>query len=176
MSNNDKLILVGVISGAHGIKGHVTVRSFTEEPQNLTSLTLQNNEGEKVILKFSHMAKRELVCMMSGVKDRTTAEKMRGVKLYSLRSKLPEINENEFYFTDLIGLKAIGLNGEDLGKVAGVHNFGASDLIEISVPEQKSQLYPFTKEFFPAINKDHIMLAKTLHQSEDKNDKKLTEG
>ncbi len=170
MSNNDKLILVGVISGAHGIKGHVTVRSFTEEAENLASLPLQNSNGEKVTLKFSHMAKRDLVCMMSGVKDRTKAEQMRGVKLYSLRSQLPEIDGDEFYFTDLIGLKVIGLNGEDLGKVGGVHNFGASDLIEISVAEQKSQLYPFTKEFFPEITKDHLVLAKSLAPEAAKND------
>lgn len=176
MSNNDKLILVGVISGAHGIRGQVTVRSFTEEAKNLTSLPLQNLAGEKITLKFSHMAKRDLVCMMSGVKDRTKAEKMRGVKLYSLRSELPEIDENEFYFADLIGLKVIGLNGEDLGKIGGVHNFGASDLIEISVPKQKSQIYPFTKEFFPEIAKDHIVLAKALAQDAAKNDEDPTEG
>lgn len=171
MSNNDKLILVGVISGAHGIKGHVTVRSFTSDPESLAALSLQNAKGEKVVLKFSHMAKRDVVCMMGGVKDRTMAEQMRGVKLYSLRSTLPEIEEEEFYFADLVGLKVIGLNGEDLGKVGGVHNFGAGDLIEISAPEKKSELYPFTKEFFPEITEDYLVLAKTLIQIENENDK-----
>ena len=160
MLNNEKLILVGVVSGAHGIKGHVTIRTFTEEPDNITKLLLQNSEGEKVTLKFSHYAKRDIVCMMSGVRDRTAAEKARGIKLYALRSEFPEIEEEEFYFADLIGLPVVNMQQEVIGKVGGVHNFGAGDIIEISAPEKKSELFPFTKELFPEITKDHVVMAE----------------
>jgi 16S rRNA processing protein RimM len=160
MSKNEKLILVGVVSGAHGIKGHVTVRSFTEQAENLVKLSLQNIEGEKITLKFSHHAKRDLVCMMSGIKDRTAAEKARGIKLYTLRSNLPEAKEEEFYFADLIGLKVVNMHQEIIGKISGVHNFGAGDMIEISAPDKKSELYPFTKELFPEITNEYILMTE----------------
>lgn len=160
MSKNEKLILVGVVSGAHGIKGHVTIRTFTEEPDNITKLSLQNSEGAKVALKFSHYAKRDIVCMMSGVRDRTAAENARGIKLYALRSELPETEEEEFYFADLIGLPVVNMKQEVIGKIGGVHNFGAGDIIEISAPEKKSEFYPFTKELFPEITAEHVVMAE----------------
>ena len=73
---------------------------------------------------------------------------------------MPEIEEEEFYFADLIGLPVVNMKQEVIGKVGGVHNFGAGDIIEISAPEKKSELYPFTKELFPEITAEHVVMAE----------------
>ena len=56
---------------------------------------------------------------------------MRGTKLYCLRDKFPAPDDDEFYHSDLVGLKVVSTDGQALGKIEALHNFGASDLLEI---------------------------------------------
>ena len=80
------------------------------------------------------------------------ADALRGTSLYVAREKLPSLDDDEFYHADLIGLEVRDTGGALVGKVLAVHNHGAGDLLEITGPELRSLLLPFTKESVPTID------------------------
>ena len=81
--------------------------------------------------------------------DRTAAEALRGTELYVPREKLPETDADEFYYVDLIGMTAKTPDGKILGKIAGVHNFGAGDMLEI---DGIDDFVSFSEKNVPAVD------------------------
>jgi 16S rRNA processing protein RimM len=163
MTKDPKLILVGVISSAHGIKGDIMIRSFTDPVENITKLNLLDGKNNEFTFKrIRTNTKGTLICRHNNCTDRNQAEDLVGTELYSYRDELPQEDEGEFYFEDLKDLKVRNIKGKEVGTILEVHNFGAGDLIEVNFSNGSgSELYPFTKEFFPEITKDYVVLAKT---------------
>ena len=114
----DKICL-GAIVGVHGIKGEVKVKCFSENEKNLVRYGILSNEtGDKNFdLKITGHSKDLLRVKIKGVDDRNTAETLIGTGLYIKRELLPVLAEDEFYHTDLIGLKAQNKEGEVVGEV-----------------------------------------------------------
>src|SRR6185295_18522918 len=81
-----------------------------------------------------------LVATFKGVATRNDAEKLNGIELYVPREKLPETDDGEYYYADLIGLAAVNAANEPIGRVVGIHNFGAGDIIEIAPPSGPTML------------------------------------
>jgi 16S rRNA processing protein RimM len=159
MTKKDKLILLGVISSAHGIKGEVIIKSFTEVESDIARLSLMDENNDPITIKVIRKhPKSGLVCKISGCNDRNQAEAILKKKIYCLREDLPEIdNEDEFYFEDLHGLEVIDAEDKIIGKVTNVANYGAGDIIEITFTEgDKSEFFPFTKELFPEVTKKYV--------------------
>ena len=77
---------------------------------------------------------------------------VRGVKLGVPRERLPELEEDDFYIEDLVGLNVITEDGAAFGSVKAVVNFGAGDLVEIKPTEGKAELYAFTHATFPSVD------------------------
>lgn len=161
MLSDDKLIYLGVITGSHGVKGHVTIKSFTNNPKTIASFLVEDERGQALSLQFIREAKRDIICAILGVNDRNSADNYRGTKLYTKRSNLPELDDSEYYIEDLIGMNVLS-DGSVIGSIIAIHNFGAGDLIEISYTDAKSELFPFTKERFPEINKDHVIFIRPI--------------
>lgn len=160
-SPNDKLILVGVISAAHGIKGQVMIRSFTEPKSNIEKLPIVNQQGEALKIKIVKVKPSGmLICNIGNCCSRTEAEKLVHSSIFCLRSNLPKIlAEDEFYIEDLKGLKVLDSSGAHIGNISNVANYGAGDIIEIEfINDKKIEMFPFTKEFFPTVTKDHVIL------------------
>lgn len=150
----DDRLCVGVIIGAHGVEGVVRIKSFTEDPASIAGFgELTDEAGQKRFRPvFLRETKGIVLVKLEGVKDRNAAEALKGVKLMAPKSALPEtVGEDEFYISELIGLRAEGVNGEVLGAVKGVADFGAGDIVEISM-ETGSLLVPFTKEAVPLVD------------------------
>jgi 16S rRNA processing protein RimM len=93
-----------------------------------------------------------LVVTFDGINDRDQAAKLTRRELYVLRSQLPPPDEDEFYFSDLIGLHAKTVAGEVFGTIVAVENFGAGDLIEVERPDKSRVLLPFTKAVVPHVD------------------------
>ena len=152
-------VLLGVIIGAHGIRGEVKIKSFTQDPlgiANMSGLCLANGKTIKLIKPRLH--KSALCSLIEGVEDRNQAELLKGTELFLIRDALPQTDdEDDFYHVDLVGLNAITTTGEALGPVLGVHNFGAGDLLEIG-----PHLIPFTRAHVPTINLEAGMLTVVL--------------
>lgn len=173
----DRRILVGEITGAHGIRGDVLVRSYTETPDAIAAYgPLTDASGKKSYsLRVVRVTSKGIVARVAGVEDRNGAEPLRGTKLYIERSKLPETGETEFYHADLIGLRAVAADGSALGKIVSVQNFGAGDLLELKPLEGETEFIPFEDRWVPGVDLDAGMLiinrpAVTVDDDSDEDD------
>jgi 16S rRNA processing protein RimM len=148
-------VCVAEIGAAHGVAGEVRLRAFTEDPLAVTKFgALQAEDGRAVAITSLRPGKDCLIARVAGVADRTGAERLRNVKLYVAREKLPAIEEPEtWYHADLVGLTAVGPDGAALGQVIAVQNFGAGDLLEIA-PDAggPTLLLPFTDAAVPLVD------------------------
>ncbi len=147
-------VCLGAIAGAHGVRGLVKIKSFTQDPANLTAYgPLTDESGQRRFeIAVSGQAKGVLLARIEGVEDRDAAQALRGVRLYVARAVLPEPEAEEFYLADLIGLAVEDPDGRPLGKVAAVENYGAGDFLEIQPPEGAPLLVPFTKAAVPLVD------------------------
>ena len=147
-------ICVGAIAGAHGVKGLVKIKSFTEEPDGVAAYgPLSDEAGEREFtLALAGRAKGLIIARIDGVEDRNTAEALRGTRLYVERAALPPTAEEAYYHTDLIGLEAVGMDGAPVGEVKALYNYGAGDVIEIQRRDKDLLLLPFTKAAVPEVD------------------------
>ena len=150
----DDLIQVGRVAGAFGVKGEVRLTAFTAEPLALLDYKdlLREDGSPGLTLTSGRAAKGGVVARAREVETREQAEALRGLKLYIPRDRLPEPEEDEFYVTDLIGLAVETADGEALGVVKAVQDFGAGDLLEIQPPEGASWYLPFTRAAVPEVS------------------------
>jgi 16S rRNA processing protein RimM len=152
--SSDNLIFVARIAGAFGVKGEVRLTTFTADPMALLDYRdLQRETGAPgLTLTSARPAKGGIVARAKEIETREQAEAMRGLRLYIPREKLPESDdEEEYYLVDLIGLSVVTPQGEPLGVVRTVHDFGAGDLLEIQPPQGPSWWLPFTREAVPEV-------------------------
>jgi 16S rRNA processing protein RimM len=154
------LILVGRVAGAFGVKGEVRITSFTAEPAALVDYkTLLREDGSPgLTLTGGRAAKGGVVVRAREVETREQAEALRGLRLYIPRAALPEPDEDEFYVTDLIGIEVRSREGDVLGRVKSVRDFGAGDLLEIQPPTGESWWLPFSKDAVPEVRMDDGVL------------------
>lgn len=154
----DNLILVGVISSAYHLKGLVKISSYTSEPKGICNHTCYDRDGKEFKLRFVKQDKKKVIVRIEGITDRTMAEKILGTKLYASRDAFPELDDSEHYVTDLVGMDVINEENEKIGKVKAFHNFGAGDIIEISLGPKQSEMHPFSKEIFPEITDEFVRM------------------
>ena len=150
----DRLILVGRVAGAFGVRGEVRINSYTDDPAALLRYrTLRRADGVAALTLTGGRAHKgaTLVARAKEVVSREDAEALRGLELYVPRAALPVLDEDEFYLADLIGLSAVTPAGEPLGRIKSVQNFGAGDLLEIAPDEGPTWWLPFTREAVPDV-------------------------
>jgi 16S rRNA processing protein RimM len=147
-------VVLATIGAAHGIRGEVRVKSFTADPASLAGYgPLHASDGRSFEIERHWRLKGEmLVVKFRDIDDRNAAEALNGVELSVDRSALPASEANEYYHADLIGLAAISPNGNPLGHVVAVHNFGAGDILEVAPPDGVSLMIPFTNTTVPDID------------------------
>jgi 16S rRNA processing protein RimM len=148
------LVRVGAITGAHGIKGEVKLRSFTSNPDQIANYgPLTTTSGATVEIETLRMQKDGFIVRLNGVSNRNAAEALKGQELFIARKTLPEVEEDEVYMHDLIGMKA-KLGDETLGHVVRVVNFGAGDLLEIERGENEDTVFvPFAESYVTEIKR-----------------------
>ena len=144
-------VLVGVIVGAHGIKGEVKLKSFTSDPLSIGRYgPLQSTSGQQFEINRLKPAKDDFIASLKNVSDRNEAETLKGVELFVSREKLPKLKTHEAYAHDLMGLDVVLENGTTLGKLVAMPNYGAGDLLEVAVDgNSETILIPFTHAFVP---------------------------
>jgi 16S rRNA processing protein RimM len=147
-------VCLGVVTGPHGVKGAVRIKSFTTSPRDIARYgPLEDESGERrFALSVIGEGKGVLLARLSGVEDRNRAETLRGLRLYLPREKLPQPEEDEYYHADLIGLTAVLGDGAPLGRVRAVHDFGAGDTLEVEREGQPPLLVPFTRAVVPVVD------------------------
>lgn len=153
-------IQMAVIGAAHGIKGELRVKSFTGDPMAIADYSpLYSEDGRAFAILDIRMQKDMAVVRFKGVADRNAAEALTGTALFVDRDMLPdELEEEEFYHADLVGLEAFDLEDAPIGKVIAVQNFGGGDILEIARAGRTTVLVPFTKAAVPVVD----MAGRTL--------------
>lgn len=149
------LICVGAIAGSFGVHGEVRLKSFTAEPTAIADYAPLTSEDQQhsFSITLTRPIKNGFAARLGGVKTKEEADALKGVKLYAEREKLPDLPDDEYYYSDLIGLDVYDTGGTLLGRVKDVMNHGAADLLEIKGPaSQNTILMPFTKEVVPTVD------------------------
>ena len=152
MADNEQRVCLGVVISAHGIKGEVNIQSYSDAPETLSDYGAFTDEaGNNLEVSGLRQGPKGPVMRLSGVVDRNAAQALKGTKLYVGRDQLPDLDQDEYYHSDLVGLR-VEVHGEAIGAVTAVHNFGAGDIIEIDRPGQSSVMLPFTREIVPHVD------------------------
>lgn len=149
-----ELICVAAIAGAFGVKGEVKLKSFTDSPESCVHYgPLLSEAGAVLITPTSHrMIKGGVAVRCPEVTSREHAEGMKSTKLFVPRENFPPAEEDEFYASDLVGLEVKSTDGKRIGKIVGVQDFGAGDLLEIKPKEGASFYHPFTLAGTPKVD------------------------
>ncbi len=158
-TQDDKLVVLGVITAPHGIRGAVKIKSYTEVPDSIgdyDSLT-DPASGRSYRIRIIGQSKGLLMAEIDGATSRNDAEALRRVELAVPRSLLPAHDDADaFFITDLIGLPVTLEDGSNYGTVKDVHNFGAGDILEIATGGT-TEMVLFTKASFPDITQERLM-------------------
>lgn len=148
-------VCVGAIAGAFGVRGEVRLKSFTSQPDDISTYSpLWTEDGKhSFTVRLTRPVTGGLGARQSGVETREAAEALKGVTLWADRDKLPALPDDEFYHADLIGLAVYDTGGVLLGKVRAIYDHGAGDILEIFGPGRKQTLLlPFTRAAVPTVD------------------------
>ncbi|MGA2792528.1 MAG: ribosome maturation factor RimM [Roseiarcus sp.] len=149
MSAPARLIPIGIFGAPHGVRGELRVRSYTQDPTAIGAYgSLTDSTGKSAFKLTATRFLRDdmLVVRLAGVDNREGAEKLAGVELFVTRDQLPPPSDDEFYHDDLVGLEALTREGDRLGRVVALRNFGAGDILEIAPTSGgETLMLPFTK-------------------------------
>ena len=146
---------MAVIGAPHGVRGALRVKSFTGDPLAFGDYgPLHDADGRTYAVLDVRPAKTVVVARFEGVTTREQAEALNGVELFIARDALPdeELEDDEFFHADLVGLEVRDIEGNRLGKVTAMHDFGGGDLMEIMLGGRKGVLVPFTLAAVPVVD------------------------
>ncbi|MEA2840276.1 MAG: rRNA processing protein RimM [Methylobacteriaceae bacterium] len=159
MTGSSPKVLVGVFGAAHGIRGEIRLKSFTADPKAIGMYQpLHDETGTRgfILEALRPIGTDMFVARVKGVPDRKSAEALNGIELFVPRDALPSPDDEEFYHTDLIGLRVENERGESLGSVVALHNFGAGDILEIApppdAPDRTTAMLAFTRALVPVVD------------------------
>lgn len=155
--SHTRQVVVAQIGAAHGIKGEVRLKPFTQAPADVAAygpLTAPDGRVFEIeaIRPAAGTSPDMMVVRFKGVTDRTAAEALTNIELSVPQDRLPPTAVDEFYHADLIGLEAVTVGGEALGTIVGVPNYGAGDLLEIAPPRGTTLLVPFNATAVPKVD------------------------
>ena len=153
----DKPVTLAAVAGAHGVTGEVRLKLFGESVEALSRYGSFNG-GDLTLKKLRDDGKGGAVARFAEITSRNAAEALRGTALTVPRGALPALEEGEYYHADLIGLAAVSDDGDPLGTVAAVENFGAGDILEIERPDGKRFMVPMKADAVPEWDAERVVL------------------
>jgi len=147
-------MLMGRVVGVHGIKGALRVLSYAAAPEDVARYgPLEDESGARQFsLTVIGQARGAVLVEVEGIRDRDAAAALKGTKLYLKRSALPPPEEGEFYWDDLVGLRAELVDGSALGEVVAVHDYGGGPSLEVKRASAAPVMVPFTNRAVPVVD------------------------
>ena len=158
----DDLTQVGYVSGAYGIAGAIRVTPFSVDADallNVKTWWLDKPGLRSVTVRTAKMHGGDVVATLVGMPGRDAAEALKGAAVHVSRAQFPSLEEDEYYWTDLIGMDVVNLQGEALGKVIDMMSNGAQSILRIEpVPDPATsdkapeRLVPFVDQFVKTVD------------------------
>lgn len=149
------MVVMGQVVGSYGVSGWIRVFPYTDSVDGLCAypawwLARGNDEWRRVEVAGCEARGRILIALLAQCADRTSAMQLNGFQIAIPRSQLPvlpESGEQGYYWSDLIGLEIVNLENESFGRVTGLIETGANDVLRIQHPEEggKERLIPFVE-------------------------------
>ena len=152
-----KRVALAAVAGAHGVKGELRLKLFADSAESLARHSHLYVGGRQVAVRDVKDGGKTAIARFEGISDRSGAEALRGQLVEIDRDKLPPLEDGEYYHADLVGLACFDEDGQTVGVVVAVENFGAGDLIEVQRPDGKRSLIPF-REPIARLENDRIIL------------------
>ena len=144
---DDKKIYLGKITGARGIKGWLKIQSFSSPPENILNYPqwIINNQGEEDFYSIEQGRKQnnKIVVKLENIDNRNTAESLINSKIQILRSDLPKLSNENYYWSDLVGLSVLNSEEKVIGKIESLIETGANDVMVIITSKDERVLVPF---------------------------------
>jgi 16S rRNA processing protein RimM len=132
---NDKRVLLGQLSSVYGVKGWIKVTSHTQPRENIFNypewLLKIGDNWQLTKVEQGRPHGKTLVAKLAGCDDRDQAQLLVNTKIAIYRSQLPETNDDEYYWLDLLGMQVITVKGNELGEVAEILETGSNDVLVI---------------------------------------------
>ena len=148
-------ICLGVITGSFGVRGEARIKSFCADATAIGDYGPLSDEAGTTSYKLTitRPVKEGFSVRLSGVRNKEQADALKGTRLYAPRSVLPDLPDDEYYYSDLIGLKVMDTGGELIGKISAVHDHGAGEILEIALTGSSgTTLVPFTLAIVPTVD------------------------
>lgn len=156
-----KKILIAKISSPFGIKGEVKIIAYCENHLNLEKYSLTDAEGNEIKLKISNKNKTVIgtssgdpivIARIEGINDRNASELLRNLEIFVDRADFSPTSENEFYYSDLIGLDVVDAHLKKIGTVIAVSEYGAGGVLDIKFTDNRVENFSFKNQIFPEVN------------------------
>jgi len=142
-THDDKLVALGHVAGAHGIHGWVKIHSLTEPREAIFEYQpwLLGAARKAVRVKQGKKHGNRLIALLEGTESREQAEALLNQPIAVFREQLPELPQDEYYWTDLLGLTVRLEDGRELGKIENMLATGANDVMVVR--GERERLIPF---------------------------------
>lgn len=145
MSNQDSWIVVGRFGRPHGIKGFVTVHSFTEPRDNILRYTdwhaYINYTWQPIKLISVEVQSKSIIALVDGYPERELVARLTNIEIAVQREQLVELESGEYYWHQLIGMNVVNSKGDSFGKVVEIIPTGSNDVLVVQ--GEKRHLIPY---------------------------------
>jgi len=153
------IVVLGRLADPYGIKGWLRLHPFGDDPLAWAEMPVWwlAKEGEswrECKLKSLKVHGNGVVVLLDGIDDRTAAEAAKGLLVGAPRDALPATSQDEFYWGDLIGLEVVNAAGQCLGRVVGLIETGANDVLRVVGDDESERLLPFVSAVVLAVEKE----------------------
>ena len=155
--DRERLVCIGRVVDAHGLHGELKVKPLTDAPsfyESRATVLLDAGQGlRSLAVRHMRTAGAHWIVGLEGVDERAAALALKGAELLLDESELRPLQEGEYFLDDLIGCTVEDERGATLGRVRGVIETGANDVLEV-VTEDGEALVPMTDEVVRAVETD----------------------
>lgn len=155
MNNQTNWITVGRFGRPHGIKGFVTIHSFTEPRDNILRYTdwyvFLNMEWQPIQLLSVEVQNKAIIAQVKGYPERESVARLTNLEIAVAKEQLAQLEPGEYYWHDLIGMAVVNQKGDSFGTVTEIMPTGSNDVLVVQ--GEKKHLIPYLPgQFVTSIN------------------------
>lgn len=148
-------VAVGKVGRPHGVRGQIHIWSYTARPEDVAAYgPVETTDGRRLTVEVVGASKADVTARIAGITDRDQAAALTGQELFVSRAALPETAAGEYYHHDLIGLRAVSVAGEELGRIKALQDFGAGPVLELEDGDGKNFYLPFVADVVRKVELD----------------------